>query len=125
MKDIPMELLYVLMLLAILGFQYLMKRFAPQAPDEPAWDESLSRIPEEAEDAPAASAAFGAVSGAASDAVADLPRRSAAPVIAVAPARRRFSRTWLIGSRHAVQNAVVVATVLGPCRTFEPHEIRQ
>jgi|JI8StandDraft_1071087.scaffolds.fasta_scaffold21344_3 hypothetical protein len=31
----------------------------------------------------------------------------------------------LIGSRHTVQNALVVATMLEPCRTFQSHEIRQ
>jgi len=31
----------------------------------------------------------------------------------------------LSGSRYTVQNALLVATILGPCRTFEPHEIHQ
>ncbi len=43
MKDLPPELLYVLMFLAIVLFQYLMKRYGPQAPQEPAWDEHACR----------------------------------------------------------------------------------
>ena len=118
MKDVPAELLYVLMFLAIVLFQYLMKRFGPQAPPEPAWDERLERFPDEApEDAPAASAASGAAGGRFG--------RSAAPETSLAPQRRRFSRASLLGDRREVQNAVVVATILGPCRAFESHDIRQ
>lgn len=123
MKDLPVELLYVLMLLAVVLFQYLMKRFGPQAPEDPAWDERPLPVPDaEADDAvtaaTVAAAAFG-VSGVAVGPVArnDAPR--------AAPARRRFSRNALMGDRRAVQNAVVIATILGPCRAFEPHDIRQ
>lgn len=117
MKGIPEELLYVLMFLAVVLFQYLMKRFGPQAPPEPAWDERLAQIPEE-EAEPDTPAAFG-VSGVA----AGLSGRSVVP--RAAPARRRFSRSSLMGSRRAVQNAVVIATIIGPCRAFEPHDVRQ
>ncbi|WBL64130.1 MULTISPECIES: hypothetical protein [unclassified Thauera] len=117
MKDVPAELLYVLIFLAIVLFQYLMKRFGPQAPPEPAWDERLEQIPEAPEDAPAASAVSAPVAGGFG--------RSAAPEASRAPPRRRFSRASLLGGRREVQNAVVVATILGPCRAFEPHDIRQ
>ena len=115
MKNLPAELLYVLMFLAIVLFQYLMKRFGPPAAQEPAWDERLAQVPEEVEDVPAASAASGM-------AVGRFGRRDAP---AAAPAPRRFSRNSLMGARREVQNAVVVATILGPCRAFEPHDIRQ
>jgi hypothetical protein len=40
-----------------------------------------------------------------------------------APARiRRHSRRVLLGSPRRVQDAVVVATILGRCRAFEPHD---
>jgi hypothetical protein len=117
MKDVPAELLYVLMFLAIVLFQYLMKLFGPQAPQEPAWDEPLEKISEASEDAPAASAASASVAGQCG--------RNAARETSLAPPRRRFSRSSLMGSRREVQNAVVVATILGPCRAFEPHDIRQ
>lgn len=120
MKDVPAELLYVLMFLAIVLFQYLMKRFGPQAPEDPAWDERPLPVPDaEADDAATATTASFAVSGVAAGPVArnDAPR--------AAPARRRFSRNSLMGDRRAVQDAVVVATILGPCRAFEPHDIQQ
>lgn len=117
MKDVPTELLYVLMFLAIVLFQYLMKRFRPQAPQEPAWDERLEQIPEAAEDAPVAPALSAVPDG--------QFEWGAAPEISLAAPLRRFSRASLLGDRREVQNAVVVATILGPCRAFEPHDIRQ
>ena len=114
MKGIPEELLYVLIFMAVMLFQYLT-RVGAKAPEEPARDEDLSQILEEAEDTPAASALSGVVD--------DVSGRPDAPV--VVPVRQRFSRSSLMGSRRAVQNAVVVATILGPCRAFEPHDVRQ
>ena len=114
MKDIPSELLYVLMFLVIVLFQYVMKRFLPQ---EPAWDERLEQNLEVPEDTPSAPVA--------STSVAGQFGRNAAPETSLAPPRRRFSRSSLMGSRREVQNAVVIATILGPCRAFEPHDIQQ
>ena len=115
MKGIPEELLYVLVFLAIMLFQYLTRRFGPKAPEEPAWDERPSQVPEELEDTPAAFAVSGVVH--------DISGRSDVPM--VVPVRQRFSRSSLMGSRRAVQNGVVVATILGPCRALEPHDVRQ
>ena len=71
----------------------------------------------------------------------ELPASTAAPVVMPAmPApvhrperreapptrrRRRFSRDALFGDRHKLQDAVVIAAVLGPSRAVEPHDIRQ
>lgn len=116
MRDLPPELLYVVMILAILGFQYLIKRFGPKAPQETASDEQGSQVPDElADDAPVVSAASRVADG--------IFGQSAVHV--VVPERQRFSRSALLGSRRAVQNGVVVATILGPCRAFEPHDVRQ
>lgn len=120
MKDIPKELLYVLMFLAIVLLQYLMKRFGPQAPEEPAWDERLEQMPEEVAAAVTPATGFG-LSGVA----AGLSGRGDGPRVAPASARRRFSRDALLGSRREMQAAVVVATILGPCRASELHDGRQ
>lgn len=113
MKDIPSELLYVLMFLAVMVVQYLMKRFGPQALPEPTWDERLEQIPSEVAQAPAEVPVVNTGHG--------VPRDASR----AAPAHRRFSRGALMGNRRAVQNAMVITAVLGPCRTFEPHDIRQ
>ena len=50
------------------------------------------------------------------------PERREAPVTR---RRRRFSRDSLFGDRHRLQDAVVIAAIVGPCRAAEPHDIRQ
>ena len=113
MKSIPEELLYVLMFLAIVLFQYLMKRFGPK---EPASDERLEQISDEAEDEPAAPAVSAATD--------DRFGCGAASGTSLVPPRQRYSRASLLGARCEVQNAVVTAMILGPCRAFESHDIR-
>ena len=116
MNGFPAELIYVLMFAAIVLFQYLMKRFGPQEPQESAQHERLPQIPEEVKEFPAApsvsSLAFGHFG------------QTAAPRASAPLPRRRFARRSLMGSRREVQNAIVIATILGPCRAFEAHDVR-
>ena len=119
MKNLPEELIYVLIFAAILLFQYVMKRFGPQQQPQSPQDEPDPDIPEQAPAAPEISPVstwsdirFG---------------RSEAPGASFAlPQRRsrRFSRSALMGTKRDVQNAIVIATILGPCRAFEPHDVR-
>ncbi|MFT5643814.1 MAG: hypothetical protein ACI83P_001366 [Janthinobacterium sp.] len=44
------------------------------------------------------------------------------PRVTAAPGRR-FSRRSLMGSRRAMQDAIVIAAILGPCRASQPHDI--
>ncbi len=116
MKGLPEELIYVLVFAAILLFQYLMKRFGPQQQQDPAQHERLPEIPEEAQEIPVPSSvsslAFGHFGR------AGAPGASAPPP--TSPPRRRFARRSLMGNRRDMQNAVVIATILGPCRALEP-----
>jgi hypothetical protein len=41
----------------------------------------------------------------------------------VRPPTRRFSRRALMGDRRSLQDAIVVATILGPCRAKRPHDM--
>ena len=123
MKGLPTELLLVLLLGLALLFNFVMQRAvrrqqAEAAQDEPAQEE----IPEEV---------WRAQSAAYLPPPATVePARRSAEVPAEAPAesterpRRRFARQTLLGSRRQVQDAFVVATILGRCRGDEPHEIR-
>ena len=112
MKGLPEELIYVLIFAAILLFQYLMKRFGQQQQQDSAQDERLAQIPEEVKETPAASP------------VSSVPvghfGRTEAPSVSSALPRRRFARRSLMGTRREMQNAVVIATILGPCRALEP-----
>ena len=114
--NLPEELIYVLIFGAILLVQYLMKRFVPQPQPSAPRDELVPEVAEQEK----AAAEVSPVS-AASD-----PRfgRSASPGASPALPRRRFSRKSLMANRRDVQNAVVIATIMGPCRAFEPHEVR-
>jgi len=119
MKGLPEELIYGLVFAAILLFQYLMKRFGPQEQQDPAQHEPLPQIPEEVAKTPAlssvSSVAFGHFGR------AEAPGATASPPT---PPRRRFARRSLMGNRRDMQNAIVIATILGPCRAYEPHDIR-
>ena len=116
MERFPTELIYVLIFAAIVLFQYAMKRFAPQEQRQSARDEQLANDQEEAQPVqmpfPAAEVATGHFG------------RSAAPGVSPAPSRRRFSRSMLMGTRRKVQDAIVIATILGPCRADQAHEIK-
>ncbi|MDP2430414.1 MAG: hypothetical protein Q8O33_00095 [Pseudomonadota bacterium] len=120
MSNLPEELIYVLVFGAIALFQYLMKRFGPQEEPLPpqalddAFDPELEAWEMEQE-APLAQVVPAYPTGDA---------RLGARVTPPAPRPRRFSRKSLMGSQRDVQNAVVIATILGPCRAFEPHDIR-
>ena len=115
MNSFPTELIYVLAFAAVLLVQYLMKRFGPQEPQDSAQDEYLPQGFEAAKEIPAALSAsnlnIGFFAG------TEAPSASA-------PTRRRYARRSLIGSKRAVQNAIVIATILGPCRAYEPHDVR-
>jgi hypothetical protein len=122
MKGIPIELIFVLLFGAALVFNFLMQRAARRqqveaAHDEPAREEE--EIPEEVWRGPSAAGLPPAGPFAAP------PRRAApAPAMPAARAQRRFARQALLGTRRQVQDAFVVATILGRCRGDEPHDIR-
>ncbi len=119
LDKIPTELKYVLIMAAIVLFQYLLKRFGPQpvaqAPVPP--EQEASQFPEEeANDARAAPADPGVGAG--------YFGRTVAPRVAAPRARRRYARSSLMGTKRQTQNAVVIAVILGPCRAFEPYDPR-
>jgi hypothetical protein len=115
-KISPDLLIYVLIFAAIVLFQYLMKRFGPQQQPQPPQDEPEPELPAQEQAAAQVSPA-----AAASDVRFG---RSGAPSASIAFPERRFSRRALLGNRRDVQNAIVIATILGPCRAYEPHDIR-
>ena len=116
MKGLPEELIYVLMFGAALLVQYLMKRFGPQPQPPSPQEEPIPEIPEREQAAPEVSPV-----SAASDTRFG---RSAPPGASPALPQRRFSRKALMANRRDVQNAIVIATIMGPCRAFEPHDVR-
>lgn len=124
MKGVPAELIYVLIIGGVLLFNYLMQQAArrrqaeaqqqelPQ--EEPPQDELDEDIWRRAPRTPAASPVAAAA--------VERARRSESTTVSSARPGRRFSRRSLMGSRRDVQNAIVIAAILGPCRAFEPHD---
>lgn len=115
MDRFPTELIYGLVFAAIVLFQYLLKRFGPQQQTEFPQDEQLEQIPEEVKETPVAFPVSGVAAG-------HFGRTGVPSASSVLP-QRRFSRRSLLGTKREVQNAIVIATILGPCRAYEPHDI--
>lgn len=121
MREFPLELIYFLFFIALFLFRWLRKMATRQAekevpveapPPQPVsypdtFDSSVERY------APAAWSAspISAV---------DFGRRPPAPTPAQPRRPRRFSRQSLFGTPQDVRKAVVIATILGPCRALDP-----
>lgn len=122
MKGFPVELLFVLAFLGVLLFNYLMQRAArrrqqeeaaaqPEPPPQPlpepeeAFEDYWGRKPVPAPAAPV------------------VPRPVPQAVQAEPPAPRRVHPLRaLLRDRRGLRHAIVLMTVLGPCRAQEPPE---
>ena len=113
MDSIPREFLLLLLFAAVLVANALLRRRKPQAEGEPEPEVPL------AEEAAEQWHEIGTP-------LQPAPRARAPATASPAPARRprRFDRRNLLGSTRQVQDAIVVATILGRCRADEPHEPR-
>ena len=117
MNNFPTELIYVLVLAAFALVQYLLKRFGrPEQHDDTSPNDALDRPYDKVEEPPVASALQ-------SISVDHFGRGQASSALS-APVRSRFSRLLLMGTRRDVQNAIVIATIVGRCRAYEPHDVR-
>jgi hypothetical protein len=122
MKGIPEEILYLLLFGAVLLFNYITQQIARRRQAEA---EQQQPPPEEQQTNEAPGDFWGrspetqAALLAPAEPVAPV-RRYQPPV--ARPTRRpgRFSKQALFGNKRDVQNAVVIATILGPCRAMEP-----
>jgi hypothetical protein len=119
MRGFPPELVYFLIFAAIFLFQYLMKA-ARRGANEAEQEMNPPRAPypttfesSTLEEIPTTWSAPRVIAN-------DFGRRPAAPAVVRRRPRRRFSRQALFGTRRDVQNAVVIAAILGPCRALEP-----
>jgi hypothetical protein len=126
MRGLPFELLLILFLGAVVLYTFLRQRAQGLRLPEPAQGQP------ETEDIPEAvwrrDAPERATRTDTAPPVRAQPRTWAAadtaPQGAQGGRRRRFDRQALLGTRQRVQDAFVVATILGRCRADEPHEVR-
>jgi cytoskeletal protein RodZ len=113
MDRFPAELIYLAILGVVTLLHYVLKRFVwwQQSQQQTAPDQPQTQTPETVKQTP----------------TTQPPSRSTtrhfvqrqAPTKSPVPARHRFSRSALTGNRRDLQNAIVLATILGPCRAFE------
>ncbi len=123
MKGLPFELLFILFIGALVLYNFIKQRAAELRPPEPTQGEpEPDDIPEtlwgrDPQDATTRTDPAAPVLA---------PRRMSAAADTATPVdrRRRFDRQALLGTRGRVQDAFVVATILGRCRADEPHEER-
>lgn len=123
MKGLPIELLFVLFIVGMMLFNIIKQRAAAGRPPEATQGEP---DPDEIPESVWGSGPQDPTSLTEPAAPVPAPRRVSAPAASAGPAgrRRRFDRQALLGSRRRVQDAFVVATILGRCRADEPHEER-
>lgn len=121
MRTFPAELIFFLVFIAIFLFQYLRKAVARQAESEAAAEVTAPpRVSHPASfDARSLERTEPAAWSATPTSATDFGRRPPAPP-AARPGRPRFSRQTLFSSRHDVQKAIVIATIMGPCRAQDP-----
>ena len=131
MKGFPAELVYLLIFGAVMLFNFLMQKAVKRQQEEAARNAPVEEeIPEEEWNAAPAAATpmLTSMPRPEPDEVAAHRRRVAAeaapPPKARDRTRLRVARQALFGARWDVQEAVVVATILGRCRAEEPHDVR-
>ena len=124
MRGFPPELFYVLFFIGILVFQFLMKRRAGREQQAPTQDDDDDDAPpsyEVSQDLGELMRSLPLIRSPAPTAATVETRRRAEPAAPVrARPPRRFGRQSLFSNRRDVQNAIVIATILGPCRALEP-----
>ena len=149
MKELSSEVLYVLLFMAFMLVQFLTQRGKRAAAEKEAQAEAERAAQAEAERAAQAEAEQAARAGEAGVparrdeaetpplAQPAQPRPANAASLAASAqtermrvtrtrsatgTSRRYSRHALFGDKRRTQDAVVVATILGPCRAFEPYQ---
>ena len=123
MKSFPEELIYILIFGAILLFQYVMQRFARRRQSGAPQEEPLPQEEPIPQDLPEIWGRAPAISAVAPVLVEPVVR-SEAFAASAAIARRRSAVGPLLGSRRELRRAIMIMTILGPCRAQEPPDIR-
>ena len=122
MKGFPPELIYILIFGAVLLFNFVMQKAVRRQQEAAAKNAPIEEeIPEEEWNA----APVTAVVWPEPAEVLAHRRPDLAPAASPrARTRLRVARQALFGARWDIQEAFVVATILGRCRADEPHEVR-
>jgi hypothetical protein len=127
MKGLPTELIYLLIFGGILLFNFVAQQAARRRRAEGRQEEEVQEVPQDEplHDEPIPD--FWGRSPEPPQEVWPVPATPVRPVtqteLPIASSARRvsrFSKRSLLGSRRDMQNAIVIAMILGPCRALEP-----
>jgi hypothetical protein len=120
MEGLSSALIYVLIYIGIVLVWYLIKRLASRRRRQSSRAAEVPQPP--GEEPPDLAGLDHATSMAWSPSRAAVESLGRAEVQAARPPspQRRFAKQALLGTRRDVQNAVVIATIMGPCRALEP-----
>jgi hypothetical protein len=120
MNSIPQELVFLLIAGVVLLVQFVLKLQRRRSAPEQTQPDEL----DEPEGSPRREMQQPALATPAAPVVTPVLRTRPRPVAVLAQREpHRFSRRALMGDRRAVQDAIVIATILGPCRAYRPHDI--
>jgi hypothetical protein len=115
MNGIPQDLIFFLIFGAIVLFQILRAQWRRRTAHPPAAT------------APALQAEESTPEPSPVQCLPEVPRATAARARTLPPSvsgeAHRFSRWALLGNRRSMQNAIVIAAILQPCRAKRPHEV--
>ena len=103
-------LLIVFILVPLINF--LMQRARRHLEDQTPKDKAMAQIRREAQTTPASLPA--------PRASRDRVHGSEEPTVAAPLSRQRFSQRSLLENRRDVRRGIIIMTILGPCRTFDP-----
>ena len=125
MKNLPPELIYLLVFGAFVLFQFLLKRFAKRPQPEALEEKPLTQEAPVPEDE-ALPEIWGRppVTPVVAPVLAERVARSEALAASAAIARRRSAARALLGTKLDLRRTIVIMTVLGPCRAQEPPDGR-
>lgn len=127
MERIPTELIYVLVFLGLVVFNFVVQQMARRRQQEAAGQEAQPEEPPVPEDEPLEDL-WGRSPAPAPEPVRApvvVPRPVRSPGAAQAPTQRpRHPVRVLLQSKRDLRRAAVLMTVLGPCRAQEPPEQR-
>ena len=115
MQNLPEGLIYILALAGAYLVNYLFKRFGPKTEREPLEaeleDGQMAQVTAPLDlDAASITAAVPILG----------PKVAVAKATLTSDLRGQLHRHALLGSKHNKQTAIALATILGPCRAFEP-----
>jgi len=103
-------LLIVFILVPLINF--LMQRGRRRLEDQTAQDGAATQMRRQAQATPALAPT--------PRASRNLVREAQEPTVATPLSRRRLSQRALLENRRDVRRGIIIMTILGPCRTFDP-----